>query len=118
MKFLLLFVLMCLVGGVGGGGGALLGGGLGRGGVFAGGFAGGTILVVAAGFLAAKVGWVRPEQRFWTIVGALLGFGAAAIVTLATLSSPIGPAASTLLVGMGATLGALIGLSAHRRLDA
>ena len=83
-----------------------------------GGFAGGVLAVVGVGYLAEKLRWIRPEQRFWTIVGGLLGFAAAALVTLSTLSSPVGPIVSTTLIGMGGTLGTAIGRSAHVRLDA
>ena len=118
MNLVLLFLLMSVAGGIGGAGGSMLGNALGSGGSIAGGVVFGVLLVVAAGYLATQLAWVRREHRFWTIVGGLMGFASAALVTLATLSSPVGPLVSTLLVGMGATLGTLIGRSAHLRLDA
>lgn len=117
MRLAVVFLAMCLLGGSGGAAGSILGNGLGSGGVFAGGFAGGALMVVVGGYLATRLGWIVPEQRFWTIVGGLLGFVAAALVTLATLSSPVGPIAGTLLIGMGATFGTAIGGSAHVRHD-
>lgn len=118
MKFLWLFVLMSVLGGLGGAVGSMVGNAFGRGGVFAGGFAGGTLLVVVAGYIAKGCGWCRPRQRVWAILGGILGFLSAALVTLSTLSSPIGPVLSTLLIGTGAVLGARIGMSAHDRDDA
>lgn len=115
MRAALLFLLMCLAGGAGGGLGSTVGNGLGPGGVFLGGFAGGIALVTATGYLAARRCWISRQQRFWTIAGALLGFGLAALVTLSTLSSPAGPILSTLIVGLGALLGSRIGVSAHRK---
>lgn len=113
MKLLLLFLLMCFLGGVGGALGSMLGNNMGRGGVFIGGFVGGVALVVAGGYLSERWHWITRSQRFWTIVGAIFGFGLAALVALTTLSSPLGPMLSTLMVGTGAVLGARIGVSAH-----
>jgi hypothetical protein len=113
MKSVLLFLLMCFLGGAGGALGSMAGAGLGRGGVFAGGFIGGVALVIAGGFLAQRWHWIKPPQRFWTLIGGVLGFGIASLVTLTTLSSPVGPVLSTLLIGTGAVLGAQMGWSAH-----
>ena len=113
MSAALLFVLMCVLGGAGGAAGSMLGNALGPGGVFIGGFAGGVALVFAAAYFAVGRGWIGREQRFWTVIGGILGFGLAALVTLTTLSSPVGPILSTLLIGTGAVLGARIGVSAH-----
>ena len=118
MKITLLFLTLCALGGAGGAAGSMLGNALVTGGVFVGGFAGGVLAVVGGSYLAVRLGWIRPEQRFWTIVGGLLGFGAAALVTMATLASPVGPIASTVLIGMGGAFGSTIGRSAHLGLDA
>lgn len=115
MKLLLLFLLMCFLGGTGGAVGSMIGAELGRGGVFAGGILLGAGLVVLAGFLAERWHWIAGQQRLWTIVGGMLGFGLATLVTLTTLESSIGPMLSTLLIGTGALLGARIGVSAHAR---
>ena len=115
MRTLWLFLLMCFLGGVGGALGSMVGNAFGRGGVFTGGFIGGIALVVAAAYIAAGRRWISRHQRFWTIAGGVLGFFIAALVTLTTLSSPVGPILSTLMIGTGATLGARIGVSAHEQ---
>lgn len=113
VNLLKLFLLMVLLGGAGGALGSMAGSALGRGGVIGGGLLGGAALVVAAGFLSARWHWVTPPQRLWTIVGGVLGFAVASLVTLSTLSSPIGPILSTVLIGIGAVLGAFVGASPH-----
>jgi len=108
-----LFVLMLLAGGAGGVLGSIVGSGLGRGGLIAGGVIGGAAFVAAAAFLATARGWITPQQRPWTIAGGEAGFGAACLVALSTLSSPLGPVAGTLLIGAGAVIGAIVGSSPH-----
>jgi hypothetical protein len=115
MRAALLFFLMCLLGGAGGALGSMIGNALGRGGVIAGGFVGGIALVIAGGYFAASRRWITRGQRFWTIAGGVMGFLLAALVTLTTLSSPVGPVLSTLMIGTGAVLGARIGVSAHEK---
>jgi hypothetical protein len=117
MPLVLLFLLMCFLAGAGGALGSMIGHGLGPGGTIAGGVLGGALCVVAAAYLAARWRWILAEQRAWTTVGALIGFGMAVFVTLSTLSSPVGPALSTTLAGIGALLGSRIGISAHKSLD-
>jgi hypothetical protein len=107
------FLLMMLMAGAGGALGSMAGHALGRGGLIAGGVLGGSALVVAAGFLATRWHWLHPGQRVWAIAGGVFGFLLAVMVTLSTLSSPVGPVLSTLLVGTGAVLGAKVGGSAH-----
>ena len=106
---------MCVLAGIGGALGSIVGHALGQGGVIAGGIIGGIALVVAAGFVAESRGWIHHSQRLWTILGGVFGFFLACLVALSTLSSPIGPILSTLLVGAGAVLGAFIGRSAHEK---
>jgi hypothetical protein len=113
MHVALLFLLMCVLGGIGGAVGSMLGNLLGRGGVFVGGFVGGVALVFLAAYIAVGRGWIDRARRFWTVTGGIFGFVLAALVTLTTLSSPLGPMLSTLLIGTGAVLGARIGISAH-----
>jgi hypothetical protein len=113
MHAVLLFLLMCALGGAGGALGSMIGNALGRGGVFVGGFIGGVAMVFATAYIAVGRGWLDRERRFWTFFGGVLGFGLAALVTLTTLSSPVGPVLSILLIGTGAVLGARIGVSAH-----
>lgn len=118
MKFVWLFALMSALGGLGGALGSMVGSALGRGGVFIGGFVGGILAVIAAGYTSKACGWCKVHQRRWAIIGGVLGFLLAAMVTLSTLSSPVGPVLSTLLIGTGAVLGARIGKSAHEADDA
>jgi uncharacterized membrane-anchored protein len=113
VKRALLFITMCVLAGIGGALGSMLGNALGRGGVIAGGVVGGAAMVIAAGFVADARGWIHHSQRLWTILGGVFGFFLACLVALSTLSSPVGPILSTLLVGSGAVLGAFIGRSAH-----
>lgn len=113
MSLLKLFLLMVLLGGAGGLIGSIAGSAFGRGGVFGAGIVAGSALVIAAGYLSARWHWIKAPQRLWTILGGVLGFGLASMVTLSTLSSPAGPSLSTLLIGTGAVLGALVGRSAH-----
>lgn len=115
MKPTLLFLFMSFLGGAGGALGSMAGASVGRGGVFVGGFAGGVCLVVVGGYLSERWHWIDRGQRFWTILGGVLGFGLASLVTLTTLSSPLGPMLSTLMIGTGALLGARIGVSAHEK---
>jgi hypothetical protein len=108
---------LSLLAGVGGAAGSMAGHALGPGGLIAGGLLGGIGLVAAAVWLASRWRWINPGQRVWTAVGALVGFGFAVFVTLSTLSSPVGPAFSTALVGLGGILGSRIGGSRHESLD-
>jgi|SRR6185503_13330699 len=104
---------MSALGGAGGALGSMLGHAVGRGGLILGAVVGGVVFVVGGGFLCQRLGWIRRSQRFWTIAGGLFGFALACLVALSTLSSPVGPVLSSLLVGAGALLGALLGQSAH-----
>lgn len=113
MNLIKLFLLMVFLGGAGGAIGSMAGDSLGRGGVIGGGFVLGAALVIAGGFLSTRWGWIRRAQRIWTIIAGVFGFALAAIVTLSTLSSPVGPILSTLLIGTGAVLGAIVGNSPH-----
>lgn len=108
-----LFFLEVLLGGGGAVAGSMLGNAFGRGGLFIGAVVGGAAMVTAAGYLACRLDCVHRSERFWIIGGGLAGFGAACLVTLATLSSPVGPVVSTLLIGIGAVLGAMFGRSPH-----
>jgi hypothetical protein len=115
VKLALLFLAMCILGGVGGALGSMAGHGMGNGGLIVGGIVGGMLLIVLGGVLAERLGWIRRSQRLWATLGGIFGFGLACMVALATLSSPVGPILSTLLIGIGATLGAVVGQSAHEQ---
>jgi hypothetical protein len=113
VKLGLLFFAMCLLGGAGAALGSMVGNGIGNGGLLVGGFLGGVLFVVLGGSLALRLGWIHRSQRLWATLGAVFGFALACMVALATLSSPIGPILSTLLIGAGATLGAVAGRNTH-----
>jgi len=106
---------MCVAAGIGGALGSMIGHAAGRGGLIVGGVLGGVILVVVMGFLATRFAWIDRPRRLWTVLGGVFGFLLAVLVALSTLSSPIGPVLSTLLVGVGAVLGATVGQSAHEK---
>ena len=106
---------MCIAAGIGGAAGSMLGHGLGQGFLIVGGFAGGLLAVFGMAYLATRLGWIHRAQRFWTAAGAVAGFVLACLVALSTLSSPFGPIASTLLVGIGAVAGSIVGRSAHEK---
>jgi hypothetical protein len=111
VKLAVLFVSMSLLGGIGAVLGSMVGHGLGRGGLLAGGFVGGVLFCVAGGFLGERQHLIRRPERLWVILGGIAGFALACMVALSTLSTPIGPALSTLLIGTGAVLGAVVGKS-------
>ena len=115
MKLGLVFLTMCVFGGVGAAAGSMVGHSVGRGGLLIGGAVGGALLVIAGAALSVRLGWIRRSQRVWTMAGGLFGFLLACMVALATLSSPVGPVLSTLLIGCGAIFGALVGRSAHEK---
>lgn len=106
MERLKLFVTACLVGGVGGVGGSILGHGVAPRGLWLGGIFGGLVAAVLGATLAASRRWIPRSAVGGTTVGAAVGFLAAAAMATHTLSSPVGPIASTLLIGTGAILGA------------
>ena len=101
-----LFLVMWIVGGLGAAVGSMVGHAFGSRGLFVGGVVGGLLAVALAAQFAAWRGWIARSQRGMTTLGAILGFIVAAFIATRTLSSPIGPILSSLLVGMGALLGA------------
>jgi len=115
MSLLKLFLLTILLGGAGAVLGALAGNALGRGGMLGGAFVAGTALVIASAFLGTRWEWITPSQRIWTIVGGTFGFVLACMVALATIAAPVGLAFSTVLIGVGAVLGAVVGISPHAK---
>jgi hypothetical protein len=100
-----LFVFFVATGGFGAFAGSVAGAAFGKRGLFAGGYVGGVIAVLAAAWLAERFAWIRPDQRTGTAVGGAIGFIAAATIAINTLSSPVGPVLSTLLIGAGALAG-------------
>lgn len=112
-KLLKLFLLEVLLGGAGAAGGSMIGNAFGRGGLFTGAVIGGVAMVIAAGYLACHLDWIDRRERFWVTGGGIAGFLVACLVALATISSPVGPLSGSLIIGLGAVLGALLGRSPH-----
>jgi hypothetical protein len=100
-----LFLLGCILPGLGGALGSILGHRFGATGLWVGGIAGGLIASVVVAWAAAKAGWVPPARRTATAFGTAVGFLIAAAIAVRTLSSPVGPVLSTLLAGIGAIVG-------------
>src|SRR5688500_7010214 len=100
-----LFVLLIAAGGAGGMLGSIVGAAAGKRGLFIGGLVGGLIAAPLAAYLAARLRWIDPREVKGTALGAAVGFLAAAAVAINTLSSPVGPILSTLLIGAGGLAG-------------
>jgi len=105
MPRVLLFVVSCVLGGLGGALGSIVGNAFGTRGLWAGGVVGGLLSAPLAARIAVWRGWIAPQQYWPTAAGAGIGFVAAALVAVNTLSSPIGPVLSTALIGVGALVG-------------
>jgi hypothetical protein len=97
--------MTCFIGGAGGVVGSILGAYFGRLGLFAGGLIGGVVFAPMSAKFAMYRGWIEPRQYMPTAGGAAIGFLAAALVAMNTLSSPVGPVVSTSLIGLGAIAG-------------
>ena len=113
MPTVLLFVVSCLLGGLGGALGSMVGHAAGQAGLWIGGVVGGILGSIAGVGIARSRGWVSASQFPHAAIGASVGFLVAAVIAVNTLSSPIGPVLSTMLIGAGALLGA----SRHRDAD-
>ena len=101
MRRIYLFFASCLLAGIGGAVGSIIGNGLGGMGRWIGGILGGLLGATSAAVLSRALGWIMPIQVRATATGAALGFLIAAPIAVNTLSSPIGPIFSTVLVGVG-----------------
>ena len=117
MKFWLLFLLTSVGGAIGKLGGLFIGAAVAPGVGLLLQFVLGSALLVVSVLLAERMGILQRHQRNWTAAGGILGVGMATIVTLSTLSSPIAPYLVPIMIGIGASLGSLIGKSAHERAD-
>ena len=106
MQLTRLFVLACILGGLGGFVGSVVGGAFGKTGLFAGGVLGGILIAPLTARIAVWRQWLEPSRFRGTAIGAAIGFAAAAALAVSTLSSPVGPILSTLLIGTGAVIGA------------
>ena len=117
MKVLLLFVLTSVGGGLGKLAGLFLGAVLAPGVGLLLQFVLGAATLWVAVLAAERLGALRRYQRLWTMISGTLGVAMATLVSLSTLSSPVAPYVIPTMIGMGATLGSLIGKSAHERAD-
>ena len=79
---------------------------MGKTGLFVVGVVGGLLGTVASAAVARARRWIAPHRFRATALGTSIGLLAAAAIATNTLSSPIGPILSTLLVGVGALIGA------------
>lgn len=77
--------------------------------VMLGGIFGGLFGAIFSARIAVRLRWIAHDDFYPTTFGAEIGFLAAAIIAMKTLSSPIGPILSSLLIGVGALIGSLIG---------
>jgi ABC-type Co2+ transport system permease subunit len=103
---MLLFVLVCALGGVGALLGSILGHFVGRSGLYSGAMVGGVVGVYVATRIA-RARRILGVKRFWpATIGGWLGFVLAAIIAANHLDTPVIPIASVLLIGLGAVFGA------------
>jgi len=75
-------------------------------GVMLGGLLGGLIGAYFSAWISLQRKWIAPEAFYPTVIGGEIGFLLAALVAANTLSSPIGPLLSSVLIGIGAVVGA------------
>ena len=108
MKRGALFLVACVLGGLGGALGSMVGNAFGKSGLWAGGILGGLLASLLIARIAVWRRWIVQSQLWPTALGAAVGFLVACAVAVNTLSSPIGPVMSTLLIGGGAVLGSLL----------
>jgi len=100
-----LFFVACALGGLGGAVGSMVGNAFGKPGLWAGGILGGLLASMLVARIALSRRWIVRSQFSSTALGTGIGFLAACAVAVNTLSSPVGPILSTLLIGAGAVLG-------------
>ncbi|HEV7837370.1 MAG TPA: hypothetical protein VGO75_04815 [Gemmatimonadaceae bacterium] len=108
MRRALLFVTSIAITGVFAALGSMIGHFAGSTGVLVGGVIGGLIGVSVATRIAVWRGWIEQSDRVAATIGGRIGFALAAFIAVKTLSSPVGPIFSTLLVGIGAVAGPYI----------
>jgi hypothetical protein len=101
----ILFLVACALGGLGGLLGSMFGAPLGKSGMWAGGVLGGLLASMLVARIALARRWIVQSQSWPTALGTAIGFLAACAVAVNTLSTPIGPIMSTLLIGAGALFG-------------
>jgi hypothetical protein len=108
MSRVLLFVSAIVVTGIFAAIGSMIGHFAGSTGVLVGGAMGGLFGVSVATRIAVWRGWIGQKDALAATIGAGIGFVLAAFIAVNTLSSPVGPILSTLLVGIGALAGPYI----------
>lgn len=109
MPQLYLFIATTLLGGFGAMFGSILGNAFGNTGLTMGAVFGGLMLSTIAVRLALRRKWIAPAQFKTSVIGANIGFILAALIAVRTLSSPVGPVLSAMLIGAGAVIGSRIG---------
>ena len=109
MRRFWLFALISGLGGLGAFLGSTLGNAAGKTGLFVGAMLGGAIAIALGVRLAARLALVPQTRIAHATLGALGGFALAALVAVNTLSSPLGPVLSVVLIGLGAIFGAARG---------
>jgi O-antigen/teichoic acid export membrane protein len=107
MNRVALFLVASVLGGFGGALGSIVGKAFGKGGLWVGGVLGGLLASMLVARIALWRHWIVRSQFRPTVLGAATGFLVACVVAVKTLSSPIGPLISTLLIGAGAVLGSI-----------
>jgi len=112
MNRVALFLIACSLGGLGGALGSMVGHAFGKGGLWVGGILGGLLASVLIARIALWRRWILRSQYWPTVLGTAVGFLLACAVAVNTLSNPIGPIMSTLLIGVGAVLGSIRATSA------
>jgi hypothetical protein len=112
-----LFLVACVLGGLGGALGSMVGHSFGKAGLWAGGIIGGLLASMLIARIALWRRWIRRSQYWPTILGTAVGFLLACAVAVNALSNPIGPIMSTLLIGVGAVLGSIRAPSVADRHD-
>jgi len=106
-----LFLVACALGGLGGLLGSMVGSAFGKAGMWAGGILGGLLASMLVARIALSRRWIVRSQSWSTALGTAIGFLVACAVAVNTLSTPVGPIMSTLLIGAGALLGSARGPS-------
>lgn len=109
MPPLYLFIAATLLGGLGAMFGSILGNSFGRTGLMMGAIFGGLMLSTMAVRIALRRKWIGPAQFRASVIGANIGFILAAVIAVRTLSSPVGPVLSAMLIGAGAVVGSRMG---------
>jgi hypothetical protein len=88
--------------------GSMLGHAAGQRWLFLGAIFGGVVGSVCAVQLARWWRWIIRDQQASTVIGSVAGFGLAALIAVNNLSTPVIPALSTALIGVGAVVGSLV----------